>query len=347
MKFRRVLFFSIFFVSVMLSIPEIKAQRGSMSGEVLDEQGNPVADVLIRIEGMHPNRRKYQSKTGNNGRWARGGITFQGAYYVAAVKDGYQSMYFEGQQPTFGAQDHDKTRGIVNFVLKEGESGVLGFEMSDEERAAIVKRNEEMEKLSEEDKQNSAIVHAAANRGLRFFSQGMYQEALESFKEGLEADPRQYPLWARLGSTYTKLEQHDEAIEAYEKAVALSPEDPSLYQNLGNSYAAKGETEKARVAFDKGASLSSLIDPTAAATNYYNMGVTFINSGRTQEAIEALTKALESDPAHADAHYQMGISLLGVNQIEKSVEHLRKYMELKPDGPDVATAEQLISTFNQ
>lgn len=346
MKFKRVLFCLVVFVSLMLSIPEAKAQRGMMSGEVKDEQGNPIADVIIRIEGMDV-RRKYESKSGSNGRWARGGISFQGAYRVIAEKEGYQSMYYEGQQPTYGAQDPDKTRGIINFILKEGSAGRLGFEMTDEERAEIIRRSEEQKKLSAQDVENNAIVQAAANRGLRFYSQGMYQEALESFKEGLEADPRQYPLWARLGSTYVKLEQHDEAIEAYEKAVALSPEDPSLFQNLGNSYAAKGESEKAREAFDKGASLSALIDPAAAATNYYNMGVTFINSGRTQEAIEVLLKALEADPAHADAHYQMGISLLGVNQIEKSVEHLKKYMELKPDGPDVSTAEQLIATFAQ
>jgi tetratricopeptide (TPR) repeat protein len=72
------------------------------------------------------------------------------------------------------------------------------------------------------------------------------------------------------------------------------------------------------------------------------MGVTFINSGKSEEAIEALNKALEADPGYADAHYQLGISMLGTGQMEESADHLKKYLELAPQGPNAEVAKQLV-----
>ncbi len=131
-------------------------------------------------------------------------------------------------------------------------------------------------------------------------------------------------------------------MEAYQKAIDLAPEDPTLYQNMGGLYASMGDTEKARELYQKAVSLSAYGDPKDAAVNYYNMGVTFINSGKSEEAIEALNKALEADPAYAEAHYQLGISMLGTGQMEESAGHLKKYLELAPQGPNAEVAKQLV-----
>ena len=112
---------------------------------------------------------------------------------------------------------------------------------------------------------------------------------------------QQPALWANLGNTHAKLDQSDQALEAYEKAIAIAPEDPTLYQNLGGIYAAMGNTDKARELYEQAVTLSAYGDPKDAAINYYNMGVTFINSGQTEDAVEALQNAIEADPSYAEA----------------------------------------------
>ena len=136
-------------------------------------------------------------------------------------------------------------------------------------------------------------------------------------------------------------------MEAYSKAIAIAPEDPTLYQNQANIYAAMGNTDKARELYEQAVQLSAYGDPKDAAINYYNMGVTFINSGQTDDAIEALTKAIESDPDYAESYYQLGICFLGTGQMEDSLKNLSLYLEMSPDGPNAGVAKQLVDSLQQ
>jgi len=129
------------------------------------------------------------------------------------------------------------------------------------------------------------------------------------------------------------------------RRLELEPENASYYQNLGSVYAAMGQAEKAREIYEKAASMSSELDPKAAAVNYYNMGVTYINAGKNQEASEALKKALELDPTHGESHYQLGIVNLGLGDMEGAIQELKKYIEVEPNGPNVPVAQELISSL--
>jgi tetratricopeptide (TPR) repeat protein len=79
-----------------------------------------------------------------------------------------------------------------------------------------------------------------------------------------------------------------------------------------------------------------------AAVSYYNMGVTYINAGKNQDAADVLKKAIEMDPKHAESHYQLGITLIGLNDMEGAMEHLKKYVELSPNSENAPVAKALI-----
>jgi len=314
-----------------------QAQVGRIAGVVKDADGKPLKDVKITIEGLEV-KRNYQTKTNKEGKYVHAGVSSQGTYRVVAKKDGYQSDYVQGVKPTY-----DTTGGNIDFTLKPGPDRPLAYELSEEEKAAIIKQNEEAKKK----KAMMAAVQAAFNTGIEAFNQAHFEEALTSFKDASEKDAAQPAVWAYLGETYERLSRGEEAIAAYQKAIALTPEDPGLYQNLGNIYAARGNTEKAKELYEKSASLSSALDPKAAATTYYNMGVTYINNGNTEEAAGALKKAVEMDPAHAEAHYQLGITLIGLNDMPGAVDHLKKYLSLAPSGPNAETAKALVQQLGQ
>ena len=329
-----------FFLGILLFswlIPPLEAQIGNIRGKVTDQAGNPLEDVLIKIEGIEVSR-KYDVKTDAKGEYFHGGVSRQGTYRVIAEKEGFQRSYVEGLRP---ATDRRSESGLADFVLIPGRAGKLAFELTDEEKKAM----EEGAENAEERAAAAAEVRVQLDEGLGFYNQGQYEQALAAFNSALELDDQQPALWANVGNTYSKLNQSAEALEAYEKAIAIAPEDPTLYQNLGGIYAAMGNTEKAREVYEQAVKLSAYGDPKDAAINYYNMGVTFINSGQTEEAVEALQKAIEADPGYAESYYQLGVCLLGTGQMEDSVKRLQHYMELAPDGPNAEVAKQLVDSL--
>ena len=328
----RQFFLLTFFSSLLMT--QAFAQVGNIRGKVTDAEGNPIEGVTIRIEGMEV-ARKYSVETDAKGEYYHGGVTRQGTYRVIAQKEGYQSAFADGLQAT---TDRRGEQGLVDFTLQRGQSGPLLFELTDEQIEQMKADAENAERRQK----SAAEVRLNLDQGLQFFNQGEYEQALTVFNAALELDDQQPALWANVGNTHSKLNQNEQAVEAYQKAIDLAPEDPTLYQNMGGLYASMGDTEKARELYQKAVSLSAYGDPRDAAVNYYNMGVTFINSGKSEEAIEALTKALEADPGYAEAHYQLGISMLGTGQMEESAEHLKKYLELAPQGPNAEVAKQLV-----
>lgn len=310
-------------------------QLGFISGDILDEAGSPVADASVRIEGID-NPRKLRLKSDKKGKYLHAGVPIQGTYRVIVEKDGFTTEFVQGVRPGFTRDDE---RGIVNFTLKAGRSGALNFEMTDEQRAELARQQEEAKKQAEA----MEAVRAIFNEGVTAYNAGNYAQAATAFEQASQADPSQAVIWGNLANTYSRLRENDKAIDAYNKAVELDPQNAAYVQNLGSVYAAKGDTEKARELYEKAAGLSATTSPKDAATNYYNMGVTYINAGNNAEAIEALNKALELDPGHSEAHYQLGLSMLGNGQMEECISHLKKYLELAPSGPNAETAKELIS----
>jgi tetratricopeptide (TPR) repeat protein len=50
-------------------------------------------------------------------------------------------------------------------------------------------------------------------------------------------------------------------------------------------------------------------DPTAAGKYHYNFGVVLLSVGRNADATEAFHRATEADPNYAEAQYQYGLAL--------------------------------------
>ncbi len=313
------------------------AQLGFISGEIVDEAGKPLADVQIRIEGID-NPRKLKLKSDKKGKYLHAGVPIQGTYRVIAEKEGFTTEYVEGVRPGFTRDDE---RGVVNFTMRVGRSGPLAFEMTEAQRAEAARQAEEAKKQAEALEK----IRAVFTQGVEAFNAGQFEQAAAAFEEAAQVDPGQAVIWGNLANTYSKLRDHDKAISAYTKAIELDPQNAGYLQNLGSAYAAKGDAEKARELYEKAAALAAATNPKDAATNYYNMGVTYINTGKSQEAMEALKKAIEMDATHAEAHYQLGLVQLGLGQMEESLASLRKYLELAPNGPNAETARELLKSL--
>jgi tetratricopeptide (TPR) repeat protein len=63
----------------------------------------------------------------------------------------------------------------------------------------------------------------------------------------------------------------------------------------------------------------------------YLLGVISGQTGRTQQAIESLTKAVAVDPDHADASYNLGVALGGLEHHAEALRNYERAIALRPD----------------
>jgi len=184
-----------------------------------------------------------------------------------------------------------------------------------------------------------------------------YQEAVDQFKKANEMDATQNVIWAQLADASlqlaaTKPEEAEalrkQGFDAYKKAIELKPDEAAYYNNFALALAKAKQIDEARTNLEKAAQL----DPPGAGRYFYNMGALLVNGGQSEAAGESFKKAITLDPTYADAQYQYGVFLAAKATADAkgvivpapgTIDALQKYLELKPDGPNAASAKDLIT----
>ena len=145
--------------------------------------------------------------------------------------------------------------------------------------------------------------YLAFYRGISFFNQGIYDQAILHFDHALKREPEQEDLPYILsykGHCLKDLEQYDEAIGVLEQGCIEDSERPDLYNLLGVCYFKKEQYEKAIVQFERAVHLNP-----SSAMDYANLGVNHNRLGNRDEAIRYFTLALTMDPHLHFAHDQL------------------------------------------
>lgn len=82
-------------------------------------------------------------------------------------------------------------------------------------------------------------------KGIRFYKNKEYDNAIQEFKKVLKRYPDYKEAHSILGNAYFRNQMYIEAAMAYEKVKQLDPEDITAYENLGVIYANRGEYKMA------------------------------------------------------------------------------------------------------
>jgi tetratricopeptide (TPR) repeat protein len=180
-----------------------------------------------------------------------------------------------------------------------------------------------------------AEATASLDRGRDFYKDGKFREASEAFSRAAELEPTWFRAQFRLGMAYEGQGRYREAAAAYGKAVALTPDavidEPqdffSAQYNLANSLALSNQHEAAVATYLK---LNDSL-PVPLHTPYYNLGLSYVALGKTQEATEAFRKAIEIKPDYADAHYNLGLLYSRGEQYPRAVEEFKQAIKSKSD----------------
>ena len=127
--------------------------------------------------------------------------------------------------------------------------------------------------------------------GQAYHDLGLYEEAIEKYRQALDCDEGDVETYLALGDAYEALGRLDQAIEAYKAGSRADPDSVDAYSSLAYEYALKGEMEKAIEVALKAAELEP--------DNYLvhqNLAVYHREAGKFDRAVAEAQLALESAP---------------------------------------------------
>ena len=164
-------------------------------------------------------------------------------------------------------------------------------------------------------RQNPALASANLFAGLTEFDLGDVKAALPYLKRAQELDPsRPAPLLA-LGKAYVSLREFELANQAYLKATALDSGLAEAWYGLGVTDRSLAEELLNRAAHE-GKSKNDSTDPKVQQL--------------LNEALSALTRAIELDPDSARTHLIMAESLSDAGRIAEAIPEYQKALKLDP-----------------
>lgn len=134
-------------------------------------------------------------------------------------------------------------------------------------------------------------------------------------KASVEENPSDYHFHARLAHVHEELREYAEAHAVYEKMMKLWPQSRTVHRSYGLSLVRGGSLEEGL----KQLMLGSLPgDKRAPVVARIEASSVLAGIGEFGEALDAITEALEIDPAYAKAWYNRGIIYGRNGQIEEA-----------------------------
>jgi tetratricopeptide (TPR) repeat protein len=167
--------------------------------------------------------------------------------------------------------------------------------------------------------------------GLRAELQGQWADAVEIYKQALQANPAQAHLWERIADIRaTQLKTPLRAAEALREAVKYAPMDARLHYKLSQAYAAVQDGPGALAAIARAVELEPG-NPTYMRAR----GEVATWTGDYAVALDSFERVLAAAPQDAGALLGAARASSRSGKKDAAVPRYRAYLEQRPDDKDV------------
>lgn len=156
-----------------------------------------------------------------------------------------------------------------------------------------------------------------------------------NLEEQVRTDPDSLEARLALAEGYFRDQQYPQAIDQAQQVLDVYPGSERAQFILGMAYTFSGDAGAGVAALEEftGERRNSSMaksDMTLQASLYY-LGEGYLALGRPEDAISALTEALDISPTDADALYQLGNAYLGVGKCDIAIESYTHAVSFVPD----------------
>lgn len=190
---------------------------------------------------------------------------------------------------------------------------------------------------------DSNSVTKRYNLGYAYYTEGRYDEAIDSLKKTLEMNSSDREAHAKVDATAAQIlgiiffnykNNDDEAIRYFSKVAELKPGDGDNYYYTGLSYLRKGDNDKALQSFTTAISKGT---ENGAEANF-RIGQINYKNNLYGEALPFLEKAVALSPrgdTAVDAREILGLIYHKRDNTEKAVENLTAVVRARPENFNV------------
>lgn len=358
---------------VLLAGTALSAQdwrgRGRAHGQVVDEQGKPVAGAKVTLHvPEQPENGPEPLITKEDGRWAFGGVE-GGTWTVVVEKEGY--MISEG---SFAVNEFQPGKSLQVELKKSAYSSIdvgqafLDEGKFDEARAAFQEAlpsldeqyRPQLEALiadtyyqqgsyAEARSRYEAVlaklapadqVHVLLRLGDSYLQEQQFAQARQRFEQALPHVGAEglSPLYLAIARTYDQEGDRAQAIAAVEKALETTPDDVQAIQLIADLLSREGRDEEAE------AYLQKLPEDTKLPPDMLlNVGIRLYNEQKYDQALENFNRVVAQNPDLPEAYYYRGLVYLGREANDQARADFEKLIELAPDSQQAAEAREFLT----
>ncbi|HNS11432.1 MAG TPA: tetratricopeptide repeat protein [Bacteroidia bacterium] len=175
-------------------------------------------------------------------------------------------------------------------------------------------------------------AQATSNRGILYYNLGIMDSAKYYYKKAINMLPSYAFAICNLGSVYLKENKLDSAVIYYKKAIDLQPIYHDANKYLSLAYFKQNKFEEAEQAMREAVRINPSSDaPHALSSEYVILASKAFHDKETGKAIGYCEKAIQLDPANAQAYYNLGGYYMTLQDIEKTREFWRKAVQINPN----------------
>jgi len=280
--------------------------KAKAEGRVLDEAGQPLADVIVAavMEGF--DKPFQQAKTNRRGEWS-----------IDNLAAGKWKIYFGG---VTGLEEKGVDIAVAESGTVKVEDVTLGKPF---DHMAFV--NGELQRAADMMK---TMQPAEARK--------VYEGLLEKYPQ-IEGEFRGQ-LHGAVAQTYAAENQPALAAEHLKKAVELDPKNTDIKIAYGELLLQAGQREEAeRVLL--AADMSQAKDPFP----YMNIVITRINEEKVDEALELLARLMKQFPDEQSLYYYRGRAHLAAKKLPEAKADLEKFVAAaSPDARELPDAKKIL-----
>jgi predicted Zn-dependent protease len=202
------------------------------------------------------------------------GAHAEAAQLFASARAGYRDPYAAGYNQALmltQAHDYDAAIAVAQEMIAQGEARAELYNLA-------------------------SRAYAGANR---------IQEAYDALREAARREPTAETHYTDLASLCLDHENYDLGLEILDIGLRYRPDSGALHLQRGVVLAMKGQMEQAEREFETTRQLMP-----ASTVPYVALAMTWMQTGRTDRAVDVLRERTRADPSNAALQHLLGVALI-------------------------------------
>lgn len=295
--------------AMLLASSAVAQSHGNarLNGKVVDEQGQPVADVVVKAQ-MNGQTDILSGKSDKKGEWRLNGLA-NGEWRVELAKPGLDTA-------------------IETVEVRADSAPALNV--------TLKKPAPKVDPMVE--------VNAELQRAATLAQAGKVPEARKIYEDLLVKYPSIYQLEGFIARTYAAEDNMPQALAHLKVNLEKEPANVELKLFQAELLMQSGDKVGAKAILDT-VDITQVKDP--GQFTYINHAINLINEKKGAEAAELLTKLMAQFPTTNELYYYRGRAYVAAEKLDEARADLEKFVLLAPTAKEAADAKKILEQIKK